>query len=247
MDPSPFTAHEVVGDPQFGRVAAFLVGAGALGVIVTSGFYALAGPQAALPGGAGSVEAARAATVHAAPWMRAAGLTGMPSDVVLAIGALMLAAMKRGRGAGIAVAGWMALALAAALFVVVDAMVAFVLPAAASLTGGEAAYAGLRALFDVLFSIGAWTAGAGALAASWSAHGPEYRRRGVLWAMRLAGGVGLAANSAYLLGLPGATLIGPGVALVSVAALLLAIALFSGGENEGAVAAGVTPPCGTSG
>jgi hypothetical protein len=232
MSPASFHRHDVAGDPFFGRVAAVLLGAGALGVIATSALYALAGPAAALPGGALDASAARAASAASAGWMRAAGLVGMPSDVLLAVGGLMLAAMKQGRGAGVAVAGWLAMAIAGALFIVVDAMVAFVLPALALLQGGEAGYAASRALFDVLFAIGAWTTGAGALAAAWSPRWPEFRRRAVLWLMRAAALVGLAANTGWLLGLPVAPLIGPGIALVAVALLGVAVVLWQDGADN---------------
>ena len=212
------------GDPHFAHIAFALLGTGALGLIATSTFYALAGPQAALPGGASDIALARTATESAAGWMRAAGLAGMPSDVLLAVGAVMLASMKRGPGAGLAVAGWLAMALAGALFIVVDAMVALVLPPAALTPHGEAAYAAQRALFDALFTIGAWTAGLGALAAAWSSHWPEWRSRTALWLMRAAGAVGVLANTAHLLGLPGAELIGPGIALLAVALLVMAVA-----------------------
>jgi hypothetical protein len=225
MTPRALDGPHAADDPNFGRIAAALVGAGALGLIATSTFYALAGPEAALPGGAHSIEAARSATAAAAGWMRAAGLVGMPSDVLLVVGGVMIAVLKRGEGAGLAIAGWLAMAIAGALFIIVDAMVAFVLPPAALFANGEAAYAGLRALFEVLFAIGAWTTGAGALAAAWSAHWPEYRWRVVLWLMRAAGVLGVLANTAYLLGLPGAPLIGPGIALLAVALLVLSLSL----------------------
>jgi hypothetical protein len=212
-------------DPQFGRAAAVLLGVGALGVLATSACYVLAGPLAAMPGGAADMQTARAATAGAAGWMRAAGLFGMPADVLLAAGALMMAATRRGPGAAAAIGGWVALGIAGVLFIVVDAMVSFVLPAVAAAGGDPAAYAGLRALFDVLFAIGGWTAGAGALAASWSAHWPEYRRGGVLWTMRAAGVLGLAANTAWLLGLPGERLIGPAVVLLCAATIALALAI----------------------
>jgi len=213
-------------DPQFGRIAALLIGTGAFGVIVTSVCYALAGADAAMPGGSTSVDAARAATAAASGWMRAAGLAGMPSDVLLAVGALMMAATQRGPGAAVAVAGWLALAIAGALFIVVDAMVAMVLPPLALLPGAEA-YSGLRSLFEVLFAIGAWAAGAGALAAAWSARGPEYRWPAALWLMRAAGIIGLLANTAFLLGLPGARLIGIGVAVLALALLALSLSVYS--------------------
>jgi hypothetical protein len=236
MQPASFHRHDVAGDPSFERLAALLLGAGALGVIVTSVFYSLAGPAAALPGGSFDMAVARAASAASAGWMRAAGLAGMPSDVLLAVGALMMAAMKRGQGAGVAVAGWLTMAIAGALFIVVDAMVAFVLPAMAAMQGGESGYAATRALFDVLFAIGGWATAAGALAAAWSPQWPEFRSRAVLWLMRAAGGVGLVANTAWLLGLPGARWIGPGIALAAVALLALSVTLLRE-ERDGAMTA----------
>jgi hypothetical protein len=217
--------HATADDPQFTRIAAVLTGIGALGVIAVSACYAVAGPEAALPGGATSVDAARAATHAAAGWMRAASLFGMPSDVLFTVGGLMLAATRRGEGAGLAIAGWLALAIAGVLFTIVDAMVGFVLPPVAALANGEAAYAGVRTLFDVLFAVGGWAVGIGAIAVAWSAHWPEYRWRSVLWLLRASGVIGIVANAAYFLGLPGTVLIGPGVALASVALLALAVAV----------------------
>lgn len=205
------------------RLGAWLLGAGALGLVATCVLYVLAGPVAALPGGAVTSAAAIAATPASAGWMRAAGLVGMPSDVVLAIGALLLAMHER-RRAPLALAGWLALAIAGALFIAVDAMVSMVLPAVAAQAGAEAAYAGMRALFDTLFSIGAWTAGFGALAAAWRHDGVLFRWPAVGWGMRAAGVVALSASSMHLAGGPGAPLIGPGIALLALAALAAAVA-----------------------
>jgi hypothetical protein len=206
-------------DRNNARLGAALLGTGALGLVATCIFYVLAGPEAALPGGAPSPAAAIAATPRAAGWMRAAGLAGMPSDVLMAVGALLLATIEHRRRASPALAGWLALSIAAALFIAVDAMVAMVLPLAAAQAGGEAAYAGLRALFDVLFSIGAWTAGGGALAVAWRTDGVLFRWPALGWGMRAAGGVGLLASAAHLIGWPGAPLIGPGIAMLALAAL----------------------------
>nr|WP_316638778.1 hypothetical protein [uncultured Roseateles sp.] len=204
------------------RLGLRLLGLGAAGLMATCLFYVLAGPVAALPGGAASPAQAIAATPVAAGWMRAAGLTGMASDILLAVAALLLAAHEFRRGQARLLAGWLALALAAALFVIVDAMVALVLPVAAVQAGGEAAYAGLRALFDVLFAIGTVAAAGGALALGWRLNG---QRRPVLaWGLRLAGGLGLLASGSHLLGGPGAALIGPGIALLALSSLGLALA-----------------------
>ena len=210
------------GDSGVARAAAVSLLFGAIGVIATSALYAFAGPEAALPGGATGMEAVRSATAASASYMRAAGSVGMPSDVLLAVGAVMFAALKRGRNAGLSIAGWLAMAVAGALFIVVDAMVGFVLPAAAAQPGGEAAYLAMRSLFDVLFAIGAFTTGVGALAAAWSAQWPEFNRRAVAWAMRGVGLVGVFAGVSYVAGLQGSRLMGPGIALFGVTLAVLA-------------------------
>jgi hypothetical protein len=207
-------------DLHHDRLAAVLLAIGAAGVIVTSAFYVLSGPAASLPGGAAAMDAARAATAHAAGTMRVASLFGMPSDVVFTVGGLMFAASKRRQGAALAYAGWLAMGISGILFTIVDAMVGHVLPAAAA--AGDAAYVGVRALFDVLFAVGGWAFGLGALAASWSARGREYRWRAAAWLMRVSGVLGIVANAGWLLGLPGAPLIGPAIALGAAAVLVLA-------------------------
>jgi hypothetical protein len=50
--------------------------------------------------------------------------------------------------------------------------------------------------------------------------------------MRSAGVIGVLANTAYLLGLPGSRLIGPGVALVAVALLALSVAVYSNSRRS---------------
>jgi hypothetical protein len=137
--------------------------------------------------------------------------------VLLAVGGLLLGAHEYRRGAALATAGWLALGVAGALFIVVDAMVALVLPAAAVQAGLDG-YAGLRLLFDALFTIGAWTAGLGALAVAWQRGGLLWRLAWAGWLMRAAGVLGLVASTGHLAGLPGiAALIGPGIAVLAVA------------------------------
>ena len=155
--------------------------------------------------------------------MRAAGLFGMPSDVLLALGAFLLASREFGRQRPLALAGWIALAIASVLFIVVDAMVAMVLPLAVA---EPASYPAVRMLFDVLFAIGAWTAGGGALAVAWQADS-LLRWPAAAWGMRAAGAIGLAASSAHLLGIVGAQLIGPGIAVLALSALAVSIAALS--------------------
>jgi hypothetical protein len=209
----------------FTRLGALLLGTGAIGLVATCAAYIAAGPLAALPGGGADAGAAIAATAGAADAMRAAALFGMPSDVLLALGAALLATVELRRGSEVAFAGWLALALASTLFVAVDAIVGFVLPAAAA--HGEAAYAALRSLFDTLFGAGALVAGAGALAAAWPRAALAARWPVAGWLMRAAGALGVIASVAFFADLPGARLIGPGIALLALASLGVAGAAYA--------------------
>ncbi|NZA00824.1 hypothetical protein H0I39_01770 [Ottowia beijingensis] len=88
------------------RAAAWLLGLGAAGVLATCVSYVLAGAPAALPGGAPDFESVRAATAAAAGWMRAAGSFGMPGDVLLVAGCVLLAGAARRAGTAAGAVGW---------------------------------------------------------------------------------------------------------------------------------------------
>ncbi|MFO1336969.1 MAG: hypothetical protein U1F53_01825 [Burkholderiaceae bacterium] len=179
------------------RLAHRLLLAGALAVLGTCAAYVLAGPVAALPGGAASVELARAATPAAAPWMRLASLFGVPGDLLLAVAGLMLALSPGQRPA--AVTGWLGLGLVGLVFLVVDTMVGFMLPPLAVLDG-EAAYAGARALFDALFLAGTAAGGASALGLTWGGAADSGLSQAAWWSMRAAGALALFAGAAGLFG-----------------------------------------------
>ncbi|HEX5685565.1 MAG TPA: hypothetical protein VFY73_16210 [Ideonella sp.] len=176
---------------------------GALMVLVTCLAYALAGPVAAMPAGADSVAAARAATPSAIGWMLLASWAGMPGDVVLAVAGLMLA-QRRDQSPQLT-AGWYALAIVGLVFLIVDTMVGQVLPPLA-MGGPEAAaaYAGARTLFDALFHLGTFAGGLSGLALAWV---PGGRPRGWGRLMGLSGVLGVIAGAAGLMGwgLPQAT------------------------------------------
>lgn len=185
------------------RFAYGLLLVGALMVLVTCTAYALAGPVAAMPAGAASFDAARAATPAAVGWMLLASWAGMPGDVVLAVAGLMLA-QRRGQPPQVT-AGWYALAIVGLVFLLVDTMVGQVLPPLA--TGGPeaaAAYAGARTLFDALFHMGTFVGGLSGLALAWA---PGGRPRGWGPLMGLSGMLGVIAGAAGLIGwgLPQAT------------------------------------------
>lgn len=209
-------------DVNLRRLGARLLGTGSAGLLATCICYVLAGPEAALPGGAPDTAVALTATASSAFWMRCAGLLGVPSDVVLAAGASLLALSDR-RDNAAGVVGWLALAIASVLFIVVDAMVALVLPALSLQPTAQSSYPAFRLLFDALFTAGTWTAGLGALALAWSRTDALFDRAWVGWGMRLAGFICLAASTAFGLQLSQASLLmGPGVALLAVSGWLVA-------------------------
>jgi hypothetical protein len=198
--------------PTADRFAYGLLLVGALMVLVTCVGYVLAGPVAAMPAGAASFDAARAATPAATGWMLLASSAGIPGDVVLAIAGLMLA-RRRDQPPPVTV-GWYALAIVGGVFLVVDTMVGQVLPPLA-IGGPEAAaaYAGARTLFDALFHMGTFVGGLSGLALAWS---PSGRPRGWGTVMGLSGMLGVIAGAAGLIGwgLPHAT--GGAVTLVVI-------------------------------
>ena len=209
------------------RAAAWLLGLGAAGVLVTCVGYVLADGPAALPGGAPDFEAGRAATAAAAGWMRMAGSFGMPGDVLLVAGALRVSGARRRAGSATGAVGWGLLALSCLLFILVDALVGFALPATAA-SGGAAAYVLARSTFDALFNIGGWTLGLGALLAALGTPGRELAWRPLRALMGAAGVLGLLVNTSFLLGGPGAQAIGPAVVLSALALLGAGLALGRG-------------------
>ena len=135
-----------------------------------------------------------------------------------------LAGAARRAGTAAGAVGWGLLALSCALFILVDALVGFVLPPVAA-SGDSAAYVVARSSFDVLFNIGGWTLGLGALLAALAPPGRALAWRPLRGLMGLAGVLGLAVNTSFLLGGPGAPLIGPAVVLTALALLGAGLAL----------------------
>jgi hypothetical protein len=141
------------------------VALGALGVTVTSVLYALSPPAAALPAQPFDHALALAGAVAGARTMFEAGTVGIFSDIVMAVGALLVASELARRGRAIAVAGWIAILLSIVVFTFVDAIVGYVLGPVAPMKDGAAAFAGFKRLFDVLFLLGTTAFGAGAMLA----------------------------------------------------------------------------------
>ena len=145
------------------RAGGAAVALGSFGVTATSVLYALSPPAAALPAQPFDQALALAGAVAGARTMFAAGTVGIFSDIVMAVGALLVALDLARRGRSLAVAGWIAILLS--IVVLVDAIVGFVLGPTAAMKDGAAAFAGFKRLFDVLFLLGTVAFGAGAVLA----------------------------------------------------------------------------------
>jgi hypothetical protein len=146
------------------QLGAALVAAGSAGVVVASGFYAASPPAAALPGPFELV-AAREGALRGASFLHAAGTAGVCGDVLLVIGAALVAAGLLRRGVMGAAAGWLAIALGTAFFIPVDTLGGFVLGPLAAHAGDGAAFTLAKRVFDALFLFGTLTFGAGMLVA----------------------------------------------------------------------------------
>jgi hypothetical protein len=144
------------------------VALGSLGVTATSVFYALSPPAAALPAQPFDQALALAGAIAGARTMFAAGTVGVFSDIVMAVGALLVALELARRGRGLAAAGWVAILLSIVVFTFVDAIAGYVLSQVAAMTDGTGAFAAFKrlfGLFDVLFLLGTTAFGAGSMLA----------------------------------------------------------------------------------
>ncbi|MDR2011888.1 MAG: hypothetical protein LBQ20_02315 [Rhodanobacter sp.] len=146
---------------QTARAGGFVLALGTAGVMVTSAFYGISPPQAALPVIPVDFAAAASAAPRGQATMHLAGLFGVLGDVLYCAAGLLLGAIELVRGRGFAAIGWFLIAISGIVFVGVDALVGFVLAQSAN----EAAFAAVKRLFDVLFLLGTATFGLGVLAA----------------------------------------------------------------------------------
>jgi hypothetical protein len=220
--------------------AAVAIAAGAAGVIATSAFYGLSPPQAALPMPDPTMTQASDAAAAGAALMKAGGTIGIVSDVALAVGALVLMARPAARDDAVERLGWAAIAVSAVVFITVDAMAGYVLGQIAVLPNGEAAFAGFKRLFDVLFVLGTLTFGAATMAIFWN------ERRG---GARVLGTVGLLSgflatlvSSAYFAGLNLAQPIGISIAAGSVLFTVLGLQLARRAAHATALIPGPSSP-----
>jgi hypothetical protein len=186
------------------RAGGAAVALGSFGVTATSVLYALSPPAAALPAQPFDQALALAGAVAGARTMFAAGTVGIFSDIVMAVGALLVALELARRGRSLAVAGWIAILLSIVVFMFVDAIVGYVLGPVAALKDGAAAFTAFKRLFDVLFLLGTIAFGAGAMLAltnEMRSAVPIVSKPAAL-AGALTGMVGVLAAGACLAGFP---------------------------------------------
>jgi hypothetical protein len=218
-----------IGIPDSGRrTPALVVGGaalalGSLGVVATSVLYALSPPAAALP--AYPLDQALAGARAGATTLFAAGTVGIFSDIVMAVGTLLVGLELVLRRRALAAAGWIAMLLSIIVFTLVDAVGGYVLASLAVMSNGAGAFAGFKRLFDVLFLLGTVAFGGGAvvaLAAEISDPAPLVGRPLAIGGI-LVGLAGLLTSAACFLGLPFGQ--GVGVSVAVGAALFTAVGL----------------------
>jgi hypothetical protein len=164
---------------------------GALGLVITNIFYALAladSPAAVQPLDLGG---AMSGAITSAFMLKAAGGVGIIGDVIWATAALLMAQEFGRRGWSVAAAGWNALVLAIILFIFVDGMTGFVLPQLA-IAHNVSAFEGFRRFWDVLFLLCALCFGAATIVIVLGdlAHPGRILNRVQVYAMIAVGAVG---------------------------------------------------------
>jgi hypothetical protein len=200
------------------RVGGAAIGLGALGVVAVSLFYAVSPAAVALPSQPLVVADALKGAIVGAATLRAAGSIGVFADIVLAVGALLVAFALASASEARASAGWIALGLASFLFVLVDALAGFVLSPLGAAPEGAGAFLGFKRLFDVMFLLGAVTlGGGGALAMARELRSPILAIGGPVALAGIAAGIaGILASLACFLQMPAEQGVGLSVAANAV-------------------------------
>lgn len=200
------------------RVGGAAIALGAFGVVAVSALYAVSPPAAALPAQPLRLAEALRGALEGAATLHAAGAIGIFADIVLAVGAALVALAASQRGDALAGAGWIAAALASLLFTFVDATAGFVLPPLAAATDGGGAFLGFKRLFDVLFLLSTIAFGGGAALALWrEIRTPSLLLGAALPALGLAASLaGVLASLACGFGLPAEQGVGASLAASAV-------------------------------
>lgn len=134
---------------------------GSIGVVITSLFYALSPIPAALPMPAPNFAEVQKLTLDGQTTLRLAGLVGVPFDIIMLGGALLLMIFRKPAGRPAERLGWAFIAISVFIFIFVDALAVGVLTQLAALDGALAAFAGFKLLFNILFIAGLLAFGMG--------------------------------------------------------------------------------------
>lgn len=175
---------------------------GSVGVVLTSLFYALSPIPAALPMPALNFAEVQKDMLAGQTTMRLAGIVGVPFDIIMTGGALLLMVFRKPAGHGAERLGWAFIAISVFIFIFVDALAVGVLTQLAALDGAFAAFAGFKLLFNLLFIAGLLAFGMGVplvLFSELKAQRSVLARPLILFGMAV-GLVGLAAGLLYFAG-----------------------------------------------
>ncbi len=198
--------------------AGLAVAIGSFGVVLTCIFYALSPVAAALPIPNSPIMNAHDGMISGRITIIAAGIVGVPADVILIAGTLLLMVFRTPAGLQIERLGWALATIGVVIFIFVDSLAAGVLTQIAALDTGMTVFVGFKLLFDILFIFGTITIGLGSplifvseLKASHSILAKPLAWSGILFSL-----LGLIASILYLaqIGLP--QLIGISIAGVSL-------------------------------
>jgi hypothetical protein len=172
---------------------------GSFGVVLASAFYALSPVVAALPAAGMSIEDAYHGMISGRTTMMAAGVIGLPSDVILIAGTLLLTVFRTPPSLQIQRLGLALVAVGVLIFTLVDSLAAGVLTQIAAFDSTMTVFAGFKFLFDILFVFGTLTVGLGMplvliseLKAASSILAKPFAWAGILFSL-----VGLAASILY--------------------------------------------------
>jgi hypothetical protein len=209
---------------------------GSVGVAITTLFYALSPPAAAMPHQPLDLAGALAGAVAGATMMGAASTVGILFDIALAAGALLVAFEFARLGRGVAAAGWAMMFVSVLLFTFVDVIVGQVLVPLAAAHGESMAFLGFKVLFDALFLLGTVAFGSGlvlAMAAECSA-GTPLVAKSLAYAGIIIGILGIAAAAACFVHLPLELAVGASIGLGSVLFIAIGIQLAKADANPSA-------------
>ena len=191
---------------------------GSFGVVLTSVFYALSPVAAALPVAGISIQDAHQGMISGRVTMMAAGIVGVPSDVILIAGTLLLLIFRAPASLQIERLGLALVTVGVVIFVFVDALAAGVLTQMAVLDVTMNAFAGFKFLFDILFIFGTIAVGlgtpmifAGEIKAAVPVLAKPFAWTGILFSL-----IGLIASILYFAQIALPQLIGISIAGVSL-------------------------------